>query len=129
MDAGTGHGRQSDAQRLAGELFASGAAEPLYPLLHYTLAFAIREFFGGLYSHGQVIKLVAALRAEFSGTPADLVDPVAAESEVLRALGDTSVPPFPNGNARYGAGGAAVLHGTRHESRLRAHQRTASAST
>jgi len=106
-------GRQEDAQRLAGELFAAGAAELLYLLLHYTFAFAIRQLFGDSYSRGQVIERVAALRAELSGTPADLVDPVAAESELLRALGNMTIPLFPDGDARATAQAALLCHAIR----------------
>jgi len=106
-------GRQEDAQRLAGELFASGAGEPLYPLLHYTFAFAIRKLFGDSYSHGLVIELVAALRAGLSGTPADGVDPVAAESEILRALGDATAPVFPGPAARVVAQAAMLSYAVR----------------
>ena len=106
-------GRQEDAQRLADELFASGAGDPLSTLVHYSFAFAIRNFFGDSYSYGRVIELVAALRAELSGTPADLVDPVAAESEVLRALGDATVPQFPDGDARTTAQAALLCYAVR----------------
>lgn len=93
-------GQQEDAQRLAGEIFAAGAAEPVYPFLHCAFAAAIRQFFGGSYTRDRVIGLVAAVRAGLSGTPADGINPVAAESEILRALGDTNVPLFPDGDAR-----------------------------
>ena len=106
-------GRQEDAQQLTDELFASGAAEPIYPLLHYAFVFAIRELFGDSYSHGRVIQLVAGLRAEFSGTPAGVVDPVAAESETLRALGDATVPLFPDADARAVAQAALLSYTVR----------------
>jgi hypothetical protein len=92
-------GRQEDARHLTDELFASGAAEPIYPLLHYTFAFAIREALRGKPTYGDVIRVVAALRAQISRTPV-MVDPVAAESEILRALGDSAVPLFPDGDQR-----------------------------
>lgn len=106
-------GRQEDAQRLADELFASGAGEPLYLLLHYAFALAIRKLFGDTYSRGLVIELVAAVRAELSGTPADGVDPIAAESEMLRALGDAATPVFPDPSARAVAQAAMLCYAVR----------------
>jgi hypothetical protein len=99
-------GREKDAQRLADELRAAGALESFPPLLHYASAFAVRKAFGSTYTRGQVIQFVAGLRAMLSETPAQ-VDPVAAESEVLRALGDP-VPLFPDDDAR-GTAQAALL--------------------
>lgn len=106
-------GRPEDAQRLAGELFACGAGEQLYPLLHCTFALAIRKLFGDTYSYGLVIELVAALRADLSGTPTDGVDPVAAESEILRALGDVTTPVFPDPSARAVAQAAMLCYAVR----------------
>lgn len=92
-------GRQEDAQRLTGELFASGDADSLYPFLYYAFAFAIRRVLRGEPTYDDVIRVVAALRAGLTGTPV-VVDPVAAESEILRALGDPSAQLFPDRDAR-----------------------------
>lgn len=92
-------GKPEEGTRLAGELEADEAAEPLVPLLYYAFAFAIRKVFDDTYTHGAVIQLVARARAQISN-PEVKVDPVAAECEVLHALGDTKVDKFPDPDAR-----------------------------
>lgn len=93
------NGRQEEGQRLGEELKASGAAGPLVPFLHYTFSLAIRQASGSSYTRSWVVQIVADLRAGIDGTPI-VVDPVAAESEILRAFGDQSVPVFPDGDVR-----------------------------
>lgn len=93
-------GQQEDALHLGGKIFAAGTSDALYPFLYCAFAVGIRKFFGDSYSHSEVIALVAAVRAELSGTPADGIDPVAAESGILRALGDTAASVNADADAR-----------------------------
>lgn len=69
--------------------------DPLPPLVFEAFVLAVRKWFGSSFTHGQVIRLVAAIR---SYDP-KLVDPVAAESEIRRALGDHAAL-FPDPDAR-----------------------------
>jgi hypothetical protein len=92
-------GKADEGTRLADGLEADGAADPLVPLLYYSFAFAMRKLFTGTYTHAQVIKAVARARAQSAETSVK-VDPIAAECEILHALGDTTVDKFPDPDAR-----------------------------
>lgn len=67
---------------------------PLPALVYEAFLIAVRKWAGTKFTRGQVIRLVASARVFFAEEP-DLIDPSAAESEVLRALGQ-NVPPFPD---------------------------------
>lgn len=95
-------GRIDEVRRIGDELKAAGAVDPFIPYLHYAFFVAIRKLSGGEYTRSWVVTTVAALRSVLDGTPA-VIDPVAAESEIFRALGDQSVPQFPDGDARMAA--------------------------
>lgn len=97
-------GRVEEGQRLASELDAEGAADPLVPLLYYSFVFAMRRLFEDAYrtgtvAKGAVIRLVARVRAQIAGKGV-AVDPGAAESEILHALGDREAGRSPDGDAR-----------------------------
>jgi hypothetical protein len=97
-------GRVEEGQRLAEELDADGAADPLVPLLYYSFVFAMRRLFEdtystGTYTKGAVIRLVARVRARIAGKGV-VLDPEAAESEILHALGDKEASRSPDGDAR-----------------------------
>lgn len=94
-------GHEEDGQRLTAELAKAGSLDPLIPLLNQAFSIAIRQAFGDEFTREQVIRVVAALRAVLSETPVT-VDPVAAESEIRRVLGDPEPPPlFPDADARW----------------------------
>lgn len=86
-------------RRVASELAGPHDMEPLAPLIYHGFVLAVRSAFGAEFSRSQVIRVVAAVRAMLSPRT-DLVDPVAAESEIRRALGDSAVPFFPDAQAR-----------------------------
>lgn len=78
-----------------------GDLGPLAPLIYHAFVIAVRRAFGPQFTPGEVIRLVANVRTVLSELP-DAVDPVAAESEIRRALGDP-VPFFPDSDARAAA--------------------------
>ena len=91
-------GEQATMLQVLGQLTGANALEPLVPLVHGSFVIAVRKWFGHSFTHAQVIKLVAHARALFSEQP-ELIDPLIAESEIRRALGE-NVPPSPDPNAR-----------------------------
>jgi hypothetical protein len=64
-----------------------GHMTPLVTLVHEAFVLAVRTWFGPAFTHGEVIRLVATLRA-LNGEDPDFVNPAAAESVVRRALGE-----------------------------------------
>lgn len=78
-----------DARR---RLNAENTLDGIVPLVHESFVLVTRKWFGAGFTHGQVIRLVAQVRASL-GDQSKLVDPVAAESEIRRALGE-NVPLF-----------------------------------
>jgi len=92
-----------DQQAVLGVMNELGARQmgPLVPFLREAFVLAVRRWFGPTFTHGQVIQLVARIRALGADEP-DFVNPVAAESEICRALGE-DVPQHPDPIARMGA--------------------------
>jgi hypothetical protein len=66
-----------------------GQMAPLVTLVHEAFVLAVRTWFGPAFTHGEVIRLVATLRALNSEGP-DFVNPAAAESVIRRALGENA---------------------------------------
>lgn len=102
-------------RQIMGELSRPGDLDPLAPLLHRAFVLAVRKAFGPQFTHGEVIRLVANVRTVLSEMPS-LVDPVAAESEIRRALGEPT-PLFPDPNA-WAAAQLAVLDYLVHDMEL-----------
>jgi hypothetical protein len=94
-------GRETSMRQITARLSAPDEMDPLAPLLHHAFVLAVRKAFGPQFTHGEVIRLVANVRTVLSEMPG-LVDPVAAESEIRRALGEPT-PLFPDPNARAAA--------------------------
>lgn len=61
--------------------------QPVAFLIHHAFVLAVRKAFRAEFTHEQVIRLVAHVRAMLSPRT-DLADPLTAESEILRALGE-----------------------------------------
>jgi hypothetical protein len=74
---------------VTGQMAAPHAMDGLISLIDEAFVLVVRKWFGAYYSHGQVIRLVAQVRGLLSEQPA-LVDPVVAESEIRRALGENA---------------------------------------
>jgi hypothetical protein len=82
-------------------LVSPHALDPLPVLVYEAFVIAIRKWAGAQFTHARVIQLVAEARAFFGEEPG-LADPVAAESEVLRALGQDT-PLFEDADVRAAA--------------------------
>jgi hypothetical protein len=68
---------------------------PLVTLVYEAFVLATRMWFGPGFTHGEVIRLVAAIRGLSTDDP-DFVNPAAAESVIRRALGENApLPPDP----------------------------------
>ena len=91
-------GQEPIMRRAAGELTGPHDLEPLDPFIYHVFVLAVRSAFGAEFTRSQVIKVVADTRVMLSPRTG-LVDPIAAESEVRRALGDRA-PLFPDAKAR-----------------------------
>jgi len=87
----------------------------LVPLVHEAFVLTVQKKFASQFTHGEVVRFVARVRATLSGHP-EAVDPVAAESEILRALGQ-DVPTPPDATAR-SAAHMAVLNVLVHDMEL-----------
>jgi hypothetical protein len=74
------------------------AAENLAPLIQMAFAIAARTRFTPAWSEADLAQYVATIRAK-SSDQADLLDPLAAKSELRTALGE-SVPAWPDEEAR-----------------------------
>lgn len=94
-------GQEAAMRQVMNELARSGDTDPLALLINRAFVIAVRGAFGAEFSRGEVIRLVAGVRAQLS-KDSGLVDPVAAESEIRRALGE-SAPLFPDPDARAAA--------------------------
>lgn len=79
-------GEEGVMRRALHQLNGADALDPLAALVYEAFVIAVRKWAGTQFTRAQVIQLVASVRSFFIEEP-DLVDPVAAESEVLRALG------------------------------------------
>jgi hypothetical protein len=88
-------------RKAAGELTGPHDMAPLAPLIYHVFVLAVRSAFGTEFTRSQVIQVVAGTRAMLSPRTG-LVDPIAAESEIRRALGDPA-PLFPDAKARTAA--------------------------
>lgn len=91
-------GDETTMRQIMADLSGPGDLDPLAPLIHRAFTIAVRRVFGTQFTHGEVIRLVANVRSLLSEAPVP-VDPVAAESEVRRALGEHA-PAFPDPDAR-----------------------------
>jgi hypothetical protein len=101
-------GQEPIMRKVAGELVGPHDMDPLAPLIYHAFVLAVRAAFRGGFTYGQVIRVVASIRAMLSPRT-DLVDPVAAESEIRRALGDPAAF-FRDGKARTTAQMAVLDH-------------------
>jgi hypothetical protein len=77
-----------EADRLNRELVESGAAEGIAELVYAAFVIASRQKFPPGWSRGEVIRFVAQVRALLSERP-DILDPLAAEHQLRRALGES----------------------------------------
>ena len=94
-------GQEPIIRRAASELTGPHDMEPLPPFIYHVFVLAVRSAFGSEFTRSQVIQVVAETRVMLSPRTG-LVDPIAAESEIRRALGDPA-PPFPDAKARTAA--------------------------
>lgn len=85
-------------RRVAAELAAPHDMDPLAPFIHQAFVLAVRAAFGAEFTRSRVIHLVVEVRGMLSPRT-NLIDPVVAESEICRALGDPA-PFSPDGKAR-----------------------------
>jgi hypothetical protein len=92
------NGQEVAMREIMGELSEPGDVDPLSQLIYHAFVIAVRRVFGTQFTHGEVVRLVADERAAL-GDMHGLVDPVAAESEIRRALGERAVS-FPDPVAR-----------------------------
>ncbi len=83
---------------VTGQMTVPHAMDGLVPLVDEAFVLVVRKWFGPYYTHGQVIRLVAQVRGLLSEQHT-LIDPVVAESEIRRALGE-SVPLFSDARVR-----------------------------
>lgn len=92
-------GDQAAMHQLTNKLSEPGNLDPIAPLIYCAFVLAVRKAFGTQFTRGEVIRLAANVRSALalSGLPA-VLDPVAAESEIRRALGDAA-PQFPDADA------------------------------
>jgi hypothetical protein len=81
-----------------GQMTAPRAMDGLVPLVDEAFVLVVRKRFGPYFTYGQVIRLVARVRGLLSEQPT-IVDPVVAESEIRRALGE-NLPTFPDAQVR-----------------------------
>lgn len=96
-------GDEAAMRQIASELSGPGDLDPLPPLIHRAFVLAVRKAFGSQFTRGEVIRLVADVRSMLAPScMTGVVDPVAAESEIRRALGDPA-PEFPDPDARAAA--------------------------
>lgn len=92
------NGNETAMRQIMSRLSRPGDLDPLAPLVYHAFVIAVRKAFGAHFTHGDVVRLVANIRTALVELP-EAVDPVAAESEIRRALGDPA-PEFPDPNAR-----------------------------
>lgn len=91
-------GDQDAVRRAHESLTGPHAMDALGALVHQAFVIAARRTFAPAYNRGQLIQYAASLRAALSERP-ELLDPVAAELELRRALGE-DVPASPDTGAR-----------------------------
>jgi hypothetical protein len=94
-------GEEAVMRRVLSEITEPRGMDGLLPLAYQAFVLTVRKKFGPRFTHAEVIRFVAHVRAILSERP-ELVDPVAAESEILRALGQ-DVPASPDATARSAA--------------------------
>lgn len=96
-------GDEARMRQIADELSRLGDLDPLPWLIHCTFVLAVRKAFGERFTSGEVVRLAADARSMLAPSGMiGVIDPVAAESEIRRALGDPA-PEFPDPDARAAA--------------------------
>jgi hypothetical protein len=94
-------GEDEVASKAREQLTVPNALDGLAELVHAAFMIAARRRFSPTWSKAQVIRFVAHVRALLSDRP-DLLDPLAGELELRRALGEP-VPASPDIGARAAA--------------------------
>lgn len=84
-------------RQIMDQLRIPGGMDPVAPLLYSAFVIAVRKAFAPEFTRGEVVRLVSNVRV-LLGEMRDAVDPVAAETEIRRALGE-NIPAFPDANA------------------------------
>lgn len=82
-------GDEAAMLRVLRELTDRDDLGPLVPLIDHAFVLAARRWFGCCYTGAQVVQLVGHARALFEEQP-DLIDPIAGEAEIRRALGENA---------------------------------------